>query len=91
MTVSIGSYEFDDVRYDIDCDVLRLDRGDRSTAADLFDTPEGHLVTVDQDGEVTGITLIGAKGLLERDGKVPVTLPRLVQADVEHLAQALAS
>jgi uncharacterized protein YuzE len=90
MTVSIGSYEFDDVRYDIDCDVLDLRRGERLRSADTFETPEGHLVFLDENGQVTGITLIEANGLLQRDGIVPVTLPSLVQADVEHLAQALA-
>jgi uncharacterized protein YuzE len=91
MRVNVGSYEFDDVRYDSDCDVLCLRlRGTRGTAADIFDTPEGHLVYLDQDGEVTGITLIEAKGLVDRDGRVPVTLPRLVEPDTAHLAQALA-
>jgi hypothetical protein len=64
---------------------------DRKTfAADTFETPEGHLVFLDEDRDVTGIALIGAKELLDRDGKVPVTLPRVVEADVDQLAQALA-
>ena len=45
---------------------------------------------LDDAGEVTGITLIEANGLLDRDGKVPVTLPRVVEADADHLTQALA-
>jgi uncharacterized protein YuzE len=91
MTVTVGSYEFDDVRYDYDCDVLRLRRGEpQGTTGDTFDSPEGHLVHLDEHGEVTGITLIEAKGLLERDGKVPVTLPRVVEADTYELTQALA-
>jgi uncharacterized protein YuzE len=91
MSITVGSYEFDKLRYDSDCDVLCLCRGDsRGRAADTFETPEGHLVFLDEVGEVTGIALISAKELLDRDGKVPVTLPRVVEADVDELAQALA-
>ncbi len=91
MRVTVGSYEFDEVLYDSDCDVLCLRQlGSRGRAADIFHTPEGHLVYLDDSGEVTGITLIEANGLLDRNGKVPVTLPRLVQADADHLTQALA-
>ena len=62
-------------------------RGGRPT---LFETPEGHLVLLDEVGEVTGIALISAQELLDRDGRVPVTLPRVVEVDVDELAQALA-
>jgi uncharacterized protein YuzE len=91
MKIAVGSYEFDDVRYDSDCDVLCLRlRGTRGTAADILDTPEGHLVYLDDDGEVTGISLVGAKELIDRDGRVPVTFPRLIEPDTGELAQALA-
>jgi len=91
MKVVVGSYEFDEVRYDSECDVLCLRlQGSRGTAADIFDTPEGHLVYLDADGEVTGVTLIEARGLIDRDGKVPVTMPRVIEPDLTHLAQALA-
>jgi uncharacterized protein YuzE len=91
MRVSVGSYEFDEVRYDSECDVLCLRQlGSRGRTADIFHTPEGHLVYLDEDGEVTGVTLIEAKGLLDRDGEVPVTMPRLVEPDLDHIAQALA-
>jgi uncharacterized protein YuzE len=91
MRVSVGSYEFDEVRYDSECDVLCLRQlGSRGTTADIFHTPEGHLVYLDDAGAVTGITLIEANGLLERDGKVPVTLPSVIEPDADHLTQALA-
>jgi uncharacterized protein YuzE len=91
MRVVFGSYEFDDIRYDSDCDVLCLRlQGSRGTSADIIDTPEGHLVYLNADGEVTGVTLIEAQGLIDRDGKVPVTMPRLVEPDVDHITQALA-
>jgi uncharacterized protein YuzE len=90
MSVTVGSYEFERVRYDSDTDVLCLRRGDSpERAADTFETPEGHLVLLDEVGEVTGIALISAKELLDRDGKVAVTLPRVVEADTDELARAL--
>ena len=91
MTVTVGSYEFDNIRYDSDCDVLCLRRGDSpQRAANTFATPEGHLVLLDALGEVTGIALISAQELIDRDGRIPVTLPRVVEADVDELALALA-
>ena len=91
MNVTVASYEFDNIRYDSECDVLCLRRGDSPRrAADTFATPEGHLVLLDEVGEVTGIALISAQELLDRDGRVPVTLPRVVEVDVDELAQALA-
>ncbi len=90
MTVSVGAYEFNDVRYDIECDVLDLRTDTPGSAADTFETPEGHLVFLDEVGEVTGIALISAQELLGRNGRVPVTLPRVVEVDVDELTQALA-
>jgi uncharacterized protein YuzE len=89
MTVSVGAYEFDDVRYDIECDVLDLRTDAPGPAADTFETPEGHLVFLDEDRDVTAIALIGPKELMDRDGRVPVTLPSLVEVDTDELAQAL--
>jgi uncharacterized protein YuzE len=90
MTVTVGEYEFDQVRYDSDGDVLRLRQGEsHETPRKMFATPEGHLVLLDQDGEVTGITFISAKSLIDRDGKLPVTFPRLIEPDAGELAQAL--
>jgi uncharacterized protein YuzE len=37
-------------------------------------TPDGHLVRYDEDGEVIGITIVNAKWLSERDGKIEIPL-----------------
>lgn len=75
MTVSIGNITFDRVRYDPDGDVLALHVGDPSTAVDFDETPEGHHLRFNAAGELVGITIVNAKWLLERDGKVEITLP----------------
>jgi uncharacterized protein YuzE len=90
MTVHVGPYEFDHVSYDNDGDVLYLRRGERQATADTFGTPEGHAVRLDEDGEVIGITIVNAKWLLERDGKINVTVPSLIETNTDDLAEAFA-
>ncbi len=91
MTVHVGPYEFDHVSYDSDGDVLYLRRGERQEAAETFSTPEGHAVRMDENGEVIGITIVNAKWLLERDGKIAVTVPSLIETNADDLAEALAT
>jgi uncharacterized protein YuzE len=91
MTVHVGPYEFDQVSYDSDGDVLYLRRGERQAAAETFGTPEGHAVRLDENGEVIGITIVNAKWLLERDGKINVTVPSLIETNTDDLAAALAA
>jgi uncharacterized protein YuzE len=91
MAVHVGPYEFDHVSYDKDGDVLYLRRGQQKAAADTFGTPEGHAVRLDGDGEVIGITIVNAKWLLERDGRLKVTVPSLMETDPADLAQALTA
>ena len=91
MTVHVGPYEFDHVSYDSDGDVLYLRRGERRDAADTFGTPEGHAVRLDENGDVLGITIVNAKWLLERDGKIAVTVPNLIETNTDDLAAALAA
>jgi uncharacterized protein YuzE len=48
-------------------------------------------VTLDEDGEVAGITIVNAKWLLERGGRLKVTVPSLMEADPTDLAQAVTA
>ncbi len=91
MTVHVGPYEFDHVSYDNDGDVLYLRRGEQQSAAETFGTPEGHAVRLDDGGEVIGITIVNAKWLLERDGKINVTVQSLIETNTDDLAEALAA
>jgi uncharacterized protein YuzE len=90
MTVHVGPYEFDQVSYDSDGDVLYLRRGERREATETFSTPEGHAVRMDENREVIGITIVNAKWLVERDGKITVTVPGLIETDLNDLAAAFA-
>lgn len=91
MTVHVGPYEFDRVSYDRDGDVLYLSRGEQREAADTFGTPEGHAVQRNEQNEIIGMTIVNAKWLLERDGKLTITVPSLIETDRDDLAAALAA
>ena len=85
MTIRLGHLEFDHVVYDGKADVLYLSVGQPEAAARQEATPEGHVVRYDENGNVIGITLVNAKWLVERDGKIEVT----VHVDAHELAPAL--
>jgi uncharacterized protein YuzE len=91
MTVTIGSLIFDRASYDGRGDVLYLHVGDPQAAAESEETPEGHVLRYNADGEVIGLTIINAKWLLERDHAINVTVPEHVAVGPDALAEALAA
>jgi len=91
MTVTIGNITFDHATYDERGDVLYLHVGERQAAADALGTPEGHAVRYNATGEVIGITIVNARWLLDRDGKITITIPERVDVSADALAPALTS
>ncbi len=89
-TVKLGEHEFDHVTYDARGDVLYLRVGDPQAAAESYGTPEGHAVRYDDSGKLIGVTIVNAKWLIERDGKIAITVSSLIEASAEQLAPALA-
>jgi uncharacterized protein YuzE len=83
--IRLGHLEFDHVVYDEKADVLYLSVGEPEEAIRQEAAPEGHVVRYDGDGNVIGITLVNAKWLVERDGKIDLT----VRVDADELAPAL--
>jgi hypothetical protein len=77
MTVTIGSLTFDHVSYE--------------PAAVSDETPEGHVLRFNAQGEVIGLTIINAKWLLERDHVINVTVPERVAVSQDALADASSS
>lgn len=89
--VHIGSLVFDHADYDDEGDVLYLHSG-LPREAEGEETPEGHLVRfLPGTYEVVGLTVVNARGLLERDGRLTVTLPETVEASADELGPALAT
>jgi uncharacterized protein YuzE len=80
---------FDHASYDAQGDVLYLHVGEPQAAADSEETPEQHVVRFDENGAAIGLTILGAKWLLDRDGAIAVTLPELQRVDAEELEPAL--
>jgi uncharacterized protein YuzE len=89
MTVHIGPYVFDRVRYDHDADVLYLSQGDPARAIDFDETPGGHAVSFDENGDLVSLTVIDIRKLLdETDGELLLELP--AKASPADLKLALA-
>lgn len=66
MSVKIGPYTFDRVDYDAAADVLYLVIGDPERAVDWDETPEGHAVSFDADGNLVNLTLVGVRRLTQQ-------------------------
>jgi uncharacterized protein YuzE len=91
MTVTIGDIQFDNVSYDAEGDVLYLHVGDPRSAVDFDESPEGHHVRFDAGGNLVGVTIVNAKWLLERDGKIVITVPERLEAGPDALGAVLAA
>jgi uncharacterized protein YuzE len=90
MSVQIGPYTFDRVRYDAEADVLYLATGDPGRAVDFDETPEGHAVSYNADGALVGLTLVDVRRLLEKadGGKLTIELPTVANSAELKLAVA---
>jgi hypothetical protein len=56
------------------------------------ETPEGHVVRyAPGTSRVVGLTVPGARHVLDRDGHLTVTVPGTVETTAEQLAPALAA
>ena len=75
MSVRLAGIVFDRVDYDRDVDVLYLHAGDPTNAADWDESPEGHGLSFDSEGRLVGLTIVGARRSIDRDGRIVVTLP----------------
>jgi hypothetical protein len=91
VNLRIGSIMFDSANYDAESDVLYLRVG-MPEAGDGETTPEGHVIRyAPGTSRVVGLTILGPRRILERDGHLVVTMPEAVEASAEELADALAA
>ncbi len=91
VNVHIGPLVFDHADYDPDGDVLYLHVGEPATA-DGEETPEGHVLRFEPGTQrIVGLTVLNARWLLDRDGRLIVTVPETVEASADELAPALAN
>jgi uncharacterized protein YuzE len=89
MSIHIGPYTFDHVRYDADADVLYLSIGDPSRAVDFDETAAGDALRFDGHGDLVGLTIVGAQQRAgEADGELEIALP--ARANADELAHSFA-
>ena len=89
--IKIGPVTFDYADYDGDSDVLYLHVG-KPQAAEGEETPEGHVLRyAPGTPDIVGLTVLGARRLLDRDGNLTVTIPEPIEASADDLAPALAA
>jgi len=87
--VHIGPLVFDQADYDDDGDVLYLHVG-APREAEGEETPEGHVLRFEPGTHrIVGLTVINARWLVDRDGRLIVTVPETVEACAAELAPAL--
>lgn len=91
ISVRIGPLVFDHADYDSDGDVLYLHLG-TPQQAEGEETPEGHVLRfAPGTHRIVGLTVINARWLLARDGRLIVTIPETVEASADELAPALSA
>ncbi len=91
VNIHIGPLVFDQADYDADGDVLYLHAG-TPVPAEGEETAEGHVLRFEPGTRrIVGLTVINARWLLERDGRLIVTIPETVEASADELARALAT
>ncbi len=89
--IKIGPITFDHADYDAESDVLYLHVGE-PRKAEGEETPEGHLLRfAPGTQEIVGLTILGARHILDRDGNLTVTIPEAAEASADDLAPALAA
>ncbi len=90
MSIQIGPYTFDRVRYDAGADVLYLSIGDPARAVDFDETPHGHAIRFDDRDELVGLTILDAqRRAQEADGELVLDLP--ARANAKDLAHSFAA
>jgi hypothetical protein len=90
VNIKIGPLVFDHADYDAEHDVLYLHVGEPQPG-EGEETPEGHVIRyASGTQQIVGLTLLGPGRMLEREGRLVVTVPEAVVTTADDLADALA-
>jgi uncharacterized protein YuzE len=92
VNLRIGSVVFDHANYDAEHDILYMRVGEPEPG-EAEHTPEGHAVRYAiGTNRIVGLTIMGPRYILEREGRLTVTLPETVETrSAEDMADALAA
>jgi uncharacterized protein YuzE len=89
VNIRIGPLVFDHADYDAEGDVLYLHIGEPQ-AAEGEETPEGHVVRYAPGSQsIVGLTVINARHVIDRDGRLIIAIPETVEASAADLEAAL--
>ena len=89
VNIRIGPLVFDHADYDAEGDVLYLHVGEPQPA-EGEETPEGHVLRYAPDSQaIVGLTVINARHVINRDGRLIITIPETVEASAADLEAAL--
>src|SRR4051794_7051591 len=72
---TIDSFEYDNVTYDVEADVLYCWSGKPRHPAHDDASREGHYLQFAEDGALIAITIVNAHHILDHEGKVTITIP----------------
>ncbi len=91
VNLRIGSVVFDHANYDAENDVLYLRVGAPEDGEGEM-TPEGHVIRfAPGTSRIVGLTMLGPRRILEREGRLVVTIPEAIETTPDELADALAA
>jgi uncharacterized protein YuzE len=91
VNITIGSVSFDRADYDADNDVLYLSIGEPN-GGECEETPEMHVVCYAPGTyDIRALTIFNARGRIENDGHLTVTLTETSRSSAEDLASAFAA
>ncbi len=89
--IRIGPVTFDQADYDAEHDVLYLHVGEPQEG-EGEETPEGHVIRyLPGTRRIVGLTVLGPRRILDRDGNLRITIPESIEASADDLAPALAA
>lgn len=91
VNIRIGPILFDHADFDAEHDVLYLHVG-APQDGEGEETPEGHVIRyAPGTNRIVGLTMLGPRKILERDGRIVVTIPETIETTADDLAPALAA
>jgi hypothetical protein len=72
--IKVADWYFDSAEFDAENDVLYLSIGQPRPGYGE-ETPEGHIMRFDEEGEFCGLTLVGVRGLMDEGRHIRVSVP----------------
>ncbi len=73
--IILGAFRFDQSSYGAAGGIPYLNRGEPQEATESVETVDGHVLRIDSDGRVVGITILNPRGLIEQGRSTNLAIP----------------